>query len=294
MNHKYLFGMLFLTAIGASHCFAAEPLLPAEKIDAAVIASIPAYQDKQATILAHIDLTTPFATHSQWTLVVAQDPIPRPDSLPSDDDEHGPIAVCFVKALEPKCTERYDDKTASFQEYSTTYELMEDKVVYLGGGNTQPLLWLKTCSARSGDGACDIRAMLYDYDQKQDRFQPVFTYDTGGSNENQNVRYMDTDPLRGDVVLYYPTGKAPYTYWVEVYKRGASGKYSRILKYRGHTGYGDGNPLPVIYSEMPAILQHLGFWKAGDPLPIPPDTDCAQPSLRHGEEWCQTQLGWSP
>jgi hypothetical protein len=100
---------------------------------------------------------------------------------------------------------------------------------------------------------------------------------------------MQAGPLQGDVIVAYPTAHAPYTYWIEVYGPHESGRYTQLLRYRGHTGYGDGNPIPVIDSEMPAILRHLGLWHPGDPLPTPArmPSSCRRLSLRGGEEWCQ-------
>lgn len=76
---------------------------------------------------------------------------------------------------------------------------------------------------------------------------------------------------------------------IEVYAPGNSGRYARILRYRSHTGYGDGNPLPVIDSEMPAILERLGLWKPGDALPVPEPlpANCGRLILNRGEEWCR-------
>jgi len=48
-----------------------------------------------------------------------------------------------------------------------------------------------------------------------------------------------------------------------------SEQYGRILRYRGLTGYSDGNPLAVADSEMPEILRRLGLWQPGEPLPVP-------------------------
>jgi hypothetical protein len=98
---------------------------------------------------------------------------------------------------------------------------------------------------------------------------------------------METGPLRGDVIVDFPTQHAPYAYWIEVFAAGKSGQYTRILRYRGHTGYNDGNRLPVADSEMPAILERLGLWKRGDSLPLPADRfGCIRPYLSRGEEWC--------
>ena len=69
------------------------------------------------------------------------------------------------------------------------------------------------------------------------------------------------------VIVAYPTSDAPFTYFVEVYKRTSDSEYSLALRYRGHTGYGDGNPLAVVDSEMPETLRRLGLLKTGDALP---------------------------
>jgi hypothetical protein len=91
------------------------------------------------------------------------------------------------------------------------------------------------------------------------------------------------------VIVDYPTGHAPYPYWIEVYAPRASEEYAQILRYRGRTRYGDHNPLAVADSEMPEILKRLGFWKPGDALPVPSrkPEGCNQLVLRDGEEWCK-------
>jgi hypothetical protein len=43
----------------------------------------------------------------------------------------------------------------------------------------------------------------------------------------------------------------------------------------------------VIDSEMPEIERRLGFWKSGDPLPVPERAQCASYMLKNGIEWCQ-------
>jgi len=79
---------------------------------------------------------------------------------------------------------------------------------------------------------------------------------------------VEGGPLQGDMIVDYPTEHAPYTYWVEVYRAGKSGRHFRVLRYRGRTGYSDGNPLAVADSEMPEILRHLGLWQPGDTLAV--------------------------
>jgi hypothetical protein len=63
-----------------------------------------------------------------------------------------------------------------------------------------------------------------------------------------------------------------------------------VLRYRGDTGYGDGNPLAVIDSEMPETLRRLGLWKTGDPLPVSPRLSggCTRLVMRKSVEWCET------
>jgi hypothetical protein len=70
------------------------------------------------------------------------------------------------------------------------------------------------------------------------------------------------------VIAAEPTDDAPYAYWIAVSRLGAGG-YAQALRYRSATRYGDGNPLSVIDSEMPNILQRLGLWRSGSPPPLP-------------------------
>jgi hypothetical protein len=238
-------------------------------IDNAVIREHVSHGGKQATIISHSDLTKAFDAVSQWTLVVAQENVtPSPDST----DDGGPLDVCLVKVLSPYC---YG---------SGPFHLLDNRVVFADSDSSMPMLFLKTCGQRSGDGDCLIATVLYIYDRRADQFVPVFSNVTGHNN-NQATRFVESGPLRGDVVVDEPAQSAPYTYWIEVYRPGTSGRYARVLRYRGHTGYGDGNPLPVSDSEMPEILRRLGLWHRGDPLPVPHE-GCT-PVMRHGEEWCR-------
>jgi hypothetical protein len=140
----------------------------------------------------------------------------------------------------------------------------------------------------SGNGDCEIATALYQYEKVTDRFVRVFLNLTGRNN-NQATRFVESGPLQGDVIVNNPTENAPYTYWIEVYRAESSGQYERILRYRGRTGYGDGNPLAVADSEMPEILRHLGLWHPGDALPVPIHLPqgCTDLFMRNGEEWCK-------
>ncbi|HKV66194.1 MAG TPA: hypothetical protein VJN66_07410 [Rhodanobacteraceae bacterium] len=263
--------------------------LPKAEVEQAVIAAIPAWQGRKATVLKYLDLTRPFDTASPWTFVVAQDPKPPADP---DLEGHGPIATCLVKALVPRCTgtgKSYPIQWPAPSWYFQPYELSDTRVVYGGQARTKPLLLVKTCSGRGGDGNCNIQTDLYRYLRQSNLFHEVFTNESGGSNNNQAARFVESGPLQGDVIVDYPTDHAPYTYWIEVYAPGKSDQYERILRYRSVTHYGDGNPLPVADSEMPAILQRLGVWKLGDALPVPQPlpANCGRLVLNRGEEWCR-------
>jgi len=161
--------------------------------------------------------------------------------------------------------------------------------VHAGRGETVPLLWFQACSLRGANGSCSISTFLFAYDRRKDRFRSVF-FNITGRNNNQETRFVESGPLQGAVIVANPANKAPYTYDVEVHRQSSPGdEYARVLKYRGRTGYGDGNPLPVIDSEMPEILRRLGLWKTGDALPVPPrmPAECKRLAMRRGVEWCE-------
>ena len=163
-------------------------------------------------------------------------------------------------------------------------EIYSAKVVFSGSNNTRPLLLIKTGSAHGGNGSHGIYTELFIYDRQSNVFYSVFSNATG-SNNNQETRFIEEGPLRGDVVVAEPTSSAPFGFWISVYASNAKDVFSRLLRYRSSTRYGDGNHLAVIDSEMPGILRRMGLWRPGDPLPVP--AGCSRPVLRHGEEWCQ-------
>lgn len=265
--------------------------LPAPEIDKAAVAAIPAWQGKPAQVLQRLDLSEPFSTISQWTFAAMQDP--HPADNPSFED-HGLLAACFAKARSVECAETYSltySGESGIESLKTgMYSLYDAEVVYTGSGKTDPLLWLQTCSEPAMNGDCNVRTVIYGYDRKADRFHPVFVNDTRGKNNNQEARFIHDGPLRGNVIVNTPTDNAPFIYWIEVYARQGSGDYSRILRYRGKTVYGDSNPLAVIDSEMPEILKRLGKWKPGDALPVPESAPkgCTRLVMRNGEEWCRS------
>jgi len=262
------------------------------ELDATVIARLTSLGLKQPVITAHLDLTEPFGTVSKWTLVIAQDKQPPPQDEQASEVDHGPVTVCFVKDLVPECSESfYPHVTGDFRWFDTPFDVFDSRVVHAGAANTVPMLLLKLCGFPSGDGNCHQVMALYRYNRSGNSFRRVFLNLLDGSNMNEGTRFVESGPLRGDVIVDDPAGDAPYTYWIEVYRPGPSGRYVRVLHYRGRTGYGDGNSLAVADSEMPEILRRLGLWKAGDPLPVPMFSgayqQCYHPVMRKREEWCE-------
>lgn len=279
-NARILFCAFLVTAITPQLLGAEKPqAMPGAKIDRLVIAALSHQGVTKPKVISHIDLTEPFGAASQWTFVAVQD-----GAHPVDDlEDQSPISICLVKEANPDCAQHLYQ-----QDSDTPYHLFGHSVVYANQNKSSPLLFLQVCGAVSGNGNCAIATALYTYDKTNDRFVQVFLNLTGRNN-NQATRFVESGPLQGDVIVDNPTENAPYTYWIEVYRAEASGHYERILRYRGHTGYSDGNPLPVADSEMPEILHRFGLWRPGDPLPVPLHLPhgCKTLFMRHDEEWCK-------
>lgn len=284
MKRPLLSAALALLAAGA----AAKAPPSDGDIDRAVVASLASTYGMRAKAAAHVDLIGPFGTRSQWTLVVAKD---DPEAGRADRLD-GAVSACFVKGDQPDCSDA--PFLALLKQRGVTlldgerplHELYEARVVHADAST--PLLSLKACTANAMNGDCAVMTVLYAYDAAHDRFRPVFSNMTGRNN-NQETRFIDSGPLQGAVVVATPTYKAPFVYELEVYRLAAAhGPYRRTLRHRGHTVYGDGNPLSVIDSEMPALLGRLGHWKAGDALPVPPvlPAGCTRLYMRKGVEWC--------
>jgi len=272
-------------ATGTPHCFGADkPTITGDDIDRSVITALLHQGAAKPKVISHIDLTQPFGTTTQWTFVAVQEGVPV-----TEIEDHGPIHVCFVKARTPDCSENlYRQASKDDMPFDTPYHLLASRVVYADQTQINPLLFVQLCGTEAFNGNCGIATALYRYERGADRFIRVFQ-DLTGRNNNEATRFVERGPLQGNVVVDYPTGNAPYTYWIEVYRPNETGKYVQVLRYRGRTGYGDGNPLAVADSEMPEILSHLGLWKAGDALPVPArlPRGCSRLYMRQGEEWCK-------
>jgi len=279
--------LAFLSAVVSLHCLNAETTkaIPGAEINQLVM-EISSHQGfTKPKVISHIDLTRPFETKTQWTFVAVQEDA----QLPTRIEDQGPILVCLVKASSPDCSEEFYEPTDGEQPWSNSpYLLLASRVVYVRQNQSNPLLLVQVCGAQSFNGNCEIVTALYKYDRGADHFIRVFQNATGRNN-NQATRFVERGPLQGDVIVDYPTEHAPYTFWIEVYRANKSSSYVQILRYRGRTGYGDGNPLAVADSEMPEILRRLGLWQPGDALPVPDrlPQGCSDLFMRDSEEWCK-------
>lgn len=262
------------------------------KIDQSVVSELSSMHGSTSKIVGHVDLTKPFQTKTPWAIVIGKEPDEEGTEGPLGDPI-GAVSICFVNNKSVDCSERMltdhmGQNISRGRGERLFYELLNSAIVYSGPKKTQPLLMIQTCTMPGVNGNCGVLTFLFDYDRNADRFYNVFFNDTGRNN-NQETRFIESGPLIGDVIVADPTSNAPFTYWVEIYKRKRSGRYERLLRYRGKTGYADGNPLAVIDSEMPEILWRLKLWMPGQDLPVPPKmpAGCTRLFMRKGVEWCE-------
>jgi hypothetical protein len=262
-------------------------------IDQAAISELSAQFGVNSKVITHLDLTQSFQTRPQWALVVAKQPDLESTVVDGSGERIGAVHFCFVENGHPDCSEEMflakyrEQKVSVASGEAPFYELFASDVVFSGPGRTLPLLRIKSCTNRAVNGNCGVSTFLFDYDRKAEKFRVTF-FNMMGRNNNQEARFVENGPLLGAVIVVYPTDDSPFTYFVELHKRSSDGTYSRVLRYRGHTGYGDGNPLAVIDSEMPETLRQLGLWNVGDALPVPPrmPPGCTRLVMRKGVEWC--------
>lgn len=228
----------------------------ATKANPRAISSLPDWHGAKARIVERVDLTRPFATRAPWTLVVGQFPGPPPAIL-SESEDGGPLVVCLASERTSGCSYKFPDGASSPSWFDAPYHFLSSRVVFAGAGHTDPLLLLKTATAHSLNGSHGIETRLFRYDRRTDRFESVF-FNRTGSNNNQETRFVEEGPLRGDIIVAEPTRDAPYAYWISVYAQDGVGRYSnRLLRYRSHTLYGDRDRRAVIDSEMPSILSRI-------------------------------------
>ncbi|HWW25000.1 MAG TPA: hypothetical protein VNZ85_03780 [Caulobacter sp.] len=236
------------------------------------------------TVIKTLDLFKPFAARSAWRLTVTQDSDVADPTGFQDDKVPGLIHLCLRKAASAPCDPSLRatvGEVGKSDVFVEPHDLAKLEIVH--GLSGQPLLLVQTGSVHSGNGDQLVRTQLLAYRPAEDRFERVYEHLTGHNN-NQEVRFVETGPLKGHIVSVEPTQDAPFGFWVVV-NAPADGGFKAVLRYRSATRYGDGNPLAVIDSEMPNMAQRLGLWKPGSPLPLPAAA-CPSPHLVKMALWC--------
>ncbi len=249
-------------------------------IAAYLAAAAPAAQ----TVISSIDLTGPFHTRTHWTFTATQgaevdDPILMDGKVP------GVVTLCLSRDAGRNCHANVTGafpRTGAGDPYAQSHFLLEARVE---PDAARPVLLVRTGTVYGANGDEGVRTQLLTYDRAKDAFTVAYDRVTGHNN-NQEVRYMTSGPLHGDVVSAEPTEDKPFGYWVTVDRLTEAGVYRQVLRYRSATHYGDGNPLAVIDAEMPNIERRLGKWRPGQPLPLPAK-GCARPHLVKTVLWCE-------
>ncbi|MGA0601411.1 hypothetical protein ACO2Q3_11975 [Caulobacter sp. KR2-114] len=229
-------------------------------------------------VISSLDLTGPFATRTPWRFVATQGPkVPDPNF--DGETAPGAVSLCLARPSGGACVAPLPNLTDA---YWNAHNLDDARIVRAGA---TPLLWLRTSSLPGANGDQAVLYQLLAYRRAADRFEPVYALQTGRNN-NQDARFVTRGPLAGAVISAEPTPNAPFGFWVTVSRLSpGGGAFRPVLRYRSATRYGDGNPLAVIDSEMPNILQRLGLWLPGQPLPLPAGP-CPKPRLVKGALWC--------
>ncbi len=257
------------------------------------IAALASQASAALSVIADIEVSKLFATHTPWRFVALQGlPVTDP-ATPENGQIPGVIQFCFVKTAARTCERPMaampkppdsDSGWAYEAHYLTTAQ-----VVYAGARQTRPLLLVETAGAPSTDGNQIVCTQLIVHRPRSDHFSPIYLVTTGHNN-NEETRFITSGPLKGDVISVSPTSDAPYGFWVMVDRLTPDDVYRQAIRYRSATHYDDGNRLAVIDSEMPNIERRLGLWRPGEPLPLPAG-GCAKPRLIHGELWCGGKPG---
>lgn len=234
-----------------------------------------------------IDLAKPFATRSPWTFTASQGPeIVDPVMDDPDAKVPGELRLCVSRDHGRSCAPALDGiltVQGNPDLFSEAHYLYDARIV--APTATASILLLQAASLQSMNGDQRIATVALAYDRAQDGFFIAYQKRVGHNN-NQEVRYLATGPLRGAILSAEPTQDAPFGFWITVNRIGADKPYAEVLRYRSATRYGDGNRLAVIDSEMPNIQRRLGLWRPGTPMPLPA-SPCPTPHLVKGALWCQ-------
>src|SRR5437763_10024171 len=156
MNTGYSVGAV-VTLIFVAGSAEAQTRLAVSAIDKAVISKVSAQFGINSKVIAHLDLTQPFQTKSQWSLVAAKQRDEESSAADGVGQRQGAISFCFVENEEPDCSEemflaKFREERISFV-FGTGpfYELFASDVVFSGPARTLPLLRIKSCTLRAAN-----------------------------------------------------------------------------------------------------------------------------------------------
>lgn len=165
-------------------------------------------------MIASIDLAGAVHTRSGWRLTITQAP-PIANPFGSGDDQvPGAVTLCLHKAASGPCDPQlqnrlYDSSdTALFAE---RHYLNRAAVVHPRGRSGASLLLVSTASLHSGDGDQAVMTQALRYQPGPDRFVRAYEH-WMGTNKNQEVRYIESGPLAGDIVAVDRAESVPLAY----------------------------------------------------------------------------------
>lgn len=251
-------------------------------ISAAPLPAAPA--TSPTNVIAQIYLSKPFHLARGASLTATQGP-QIDDPIYDGETAPGRISLCVSASRSAACTPLIDHVlNVAGDRFSGIHYLEIHEIVHPRGSGAPPLIHLQVASLHAVNGSQGHAAVILAYRPAQRHFERIFEHVVGG-NMNQEIRYIASGPLRGDMISAEPTASPPFGYWITVDRLTHGYRYREALRYRSATRYNDGNSLAVIDSEMPNILRRLKLWHPGQPLPLPKSA-CAKPRLVKSELWC--------
>ena len=247
-------------------------------------------------VVSKADLTRAFDTTTNWNLVITQEP----------HNFLGDLHFCFVHDGEAVCSLVCAPSGVALGDYPTCVTNGSDTAFNM-------LVWVSTFRsigrAKANLVVADVARskkslsrlpdglVIWAFHRQSDSFERIFSAvqdidfkSTQNGRSEDEIRFISSGPLAGDVVLDRAASFWPYRYEIVVYQLLSSERYVKVLDYLGKATEGDKNALWPIDAEMPEIEKRLGYWEPGDPLPVSPKAaspECKTPvRLQDGLAWC--------